>query len=94
MAAWLIGHITVRDSEKWQEYLGQVGATVHDFGGEVVFRGSLADPVCGPAPGQLIVAIRFADLASLRKWHVSPAYQRLIPIRMAAADVVLSAYQE
>mgnify|MGYP003519763114 CR=1 FL=1 len=28
MAAWLIGHMTVRDPVKWQEYLGQVGATV------------------------------------------------------------------
>lgn len=94
MAAWLIGHMTVRDPVKWQEYLGQVGATVADAGGEVVFRGHLWDRVCGEAPGQLAVVIRFADSASLRKWHESPAYQRLIPIRQAAAEVVLSAYED
>ena len=66
MAAWLIGHMTVRDPVKWQEYLGQVGATVADAGGEVVFRGHLWDQVCDEAPGQLVVAIRFADPASLR----------------------------
>lgn len=94
MASWLIGHITVRDAAKWQQYVSQVGATVAAAGGEVVFRGSLAEQLCGASPGQLVVAIRFADLASLRSWHQSPAYQRLIPIRQAAADVVLSAYEE
>ena len=94
MAAWLIGHMTVRDSVKWQEYVSQVGATLAEAGGEVMFRGRLQDQVCGEAPGQLVVAIRFADLASLRNWHDSPAYQRLIPIRRAAADVVLSAYED
>lgn len=92
MATWLIGHITVRDATKWQEYVSQVGATIAEAGGEVMFRGRLQDQVGGDAPGQSLVAIRFSDLPSLRKWHDSPAYQRLIPIRRAAADVVLSAY--
>jgi uncharacterized protein (DUF1330 family) len=94
MATWLIGHMTVRDSAKWQEYVGQVGATVAEAGGEVMFRGRLQEQVCGEAPGQLVVAIRFADQASLRRWHDSAAYQRLISIRQAAADVVLSAYED
>jgi uncharacterized protein (DUF1330 family) len=94
MATWLIGHITVRDAAKWQEYVSQVGATIAGAGGEVMFRGRLQAQVCGDAPGQSLVAIRFADMASLRTWHDSPAYQRLIPIRRAAADVVLSAYED
>jgi uncharacterized protein (DUF1330 family) len=94
MAAWLIGHITVRDAMKWQDYVSQVGATIAETGGQVMFRGRLQDQLCGDAPGQLLVAIRFADMANLRKWHDSPAYQRLIPIRRAAADVVLSAYED
>ena len=36
---------------------------------------------------------RFADLAALRRWHDSPEYQALVPLRMAAADVVLTAYE-
>ena len=94
MATWLIGHMTVHDPAKWQDYVSQVGATIAEAGAEVMFRGHLLDRVCGEAPGQLLVAIRFADLASLRRWHESPAYQRLIPIRKAAADVVLSAYED
>jgi uncharacterized protein (DUF1330 family) len=41
MATWLIGHITVRDATKWQEYVSQVGATIAEAGGEVMFRGRL-----------------------------------------------------
>ena len=94
MAAWLIGHMTVRDAAKWQEYVSQVGDTILACGGEVVFRGRLQETLAGDAPGQLTVVIRFADMAALKRWHASPDYQRLIPVRRAAADVVLSAYTD
>ncbi len=93
MAAYLVGHITVRDPGKWQEYLGRVGATIAAAGGDVLFRGELRQELSRRAPGQLIVAARFPDLDALRHWHDSPAYRSLIPIRDAAADVVLSAYE-
>lgn len=73
--------------------MSQVGATIAEAGGQVMFRGSLQDQLCGDAPGRSLVAIRFADMASPRKWHDSPAYHRLVPIRRAAADVVLGAYE-
>ena len=92
MAAWLIGHMTVRDPAKWQEYVSQVGATIAAGGGEVVFRGHLEASLSGAAPGVLSVVIRFPDMPALQRWHASPDYQRLIPVREAAADVVLSAY--
>ena len=93
MAAYLVGHITVRDPGKWQEYLGRVGATISAGGGEVLFRGEMKQELSRSAPGRLIVAVRFPDLDALRRWHASLAYQSLIPIRDAAADVVLSAYE-
>lgn len=92
MAAWLIGHMTVRDAAKWQEYVSQVGATIVAGGGEAMFRGRLAASLSGEAPGQLTVVVRFPDMAALQRWHSSPEYQRLIPVREAAADVLLSAY--
>jgi uncharacterized protein (DUF1330 family) len=94
MAAYLVGHMTVRDAARWQEYLGRVGATIAAGGGELVFRGQQRDEICGAAPGQLIVVARFADLAALRRWHDGPDYQALIPIRKAAADVILTAYED
>ena len=92
MAAYLVGHITVRDAARWQRYVDGVGATITAGGGELVFRGELAAELSGLAPGQRIVVVRFPDLQALHAWHGSPAYQELIPLREAAADVRLAAY--
>lgn len=94
MPAYLVGHITIRDADRWQEYVGQVGATIAAGGGELVFRGETSDEICGAAPGRRIVVARFADLAAIRRWHDGPDYQALIPVREVAADVILTAYQD
>ena len=38
-SACVIGHISVRDAEKWAEYRSKVPATLSAWGGELVFRG-------------------------------------------------------
>ena len=35
--AWLIGHITVKDAAKWDEYRCKVPATMAPFGAELTF---------------------------------------------------------
>ena len=35
MPAYVIGHITVRDAVRWQDYVSQVGATIAAHGGEI-----------------------------------------------------------
>jgi uncharacterized protein (DUF1330 family) len=37
--AYVIGHITVKDAEKWNEYRSQVPATLEPWGAELVLRG-------------------------------------------------------
>lgn len=94
MPAYLIGQITVRDPAPWQRYVEQVGATFAPFGGRVLFRATAALALNGALPGERIVVAEFPDLESLRRWHDSPAYQALIPLRDAGADVVLTAYAD
>ena len=94
MAAYLIGHITVHNPEKWKAYVAGVGSTLAPFGGEVVFRGRKTSVLAGEHPHELAVVLRFPDEASLRQWYRSLAYQALIPNRDAAADLVLVGYQE
>ena len=45
--AWLIGHITVKDAAKWDEYRSRVPATMAPFGAELTFRGTLAQVFSG-----------------------------------------------
>ncbi len=91
--AYLIGHITVKDPEKWAEYRSLVPATLAPWGGELVFRGKRAAVLAGDHQHPDVVVIRFPDLAALDGWHSSPAYQALIPLREQAAEMVLLSYE-
>ena len=90
--AWLIGHITVKDAAKWEEYRGKVPATMAPFGAELSFRGTLARVFSGTHAHTDVVVASFPDRAALEAWHASPAYQALIPLRTEAAEVDLMSY--
>jgi uncharacterized protein (DUF1330 family) len=91
--AYLIGHITVRDPQKWAEYRSRVPATLEPWGAELVFRGRRAAVLSGAHAHPDAVVIRFPSAAALTGWHGSPAYQALIPLREQAAEVALIAYE-
>jgi uncharacterized protein (DUF1330 family) len=91
--AYAIGHITVRDPAGWQDYCRQVPATLAPFNGEVMLRGQVHDVLHGAHAHVHTVVLRFPDTAAAAGWHASPAYQALVPLRDAAADVVLVSYQ-
>lgn len=92
-AAYLIGHITVKDPEKWAEYCDKVPATVAPWGASVVLRGTGARVLTGAHTYTDTVVIRFPSRAAIDGWHESPAYQALVPLRMLAADVVIISYE-
>jgi uncharacterized protein (DUF1330 family) len=91
--AYVVGHITVRNPEKWAEYRSQVPATLAPWGAELVFRGTQVAALAGENPHPDIVVIRFPSVASVDGWYASPDYRSLIPLREQAADVVLLSYQ-
>lgn len=91
--AYVIGHITVNDVEKWAEYRRQVPATLKPWGAELVLRGKLASILAGDHAHADTVVIRFPDIAAVNSWYASPAYQALIPLRESAAEIVLLAYE-
>ena len=92
--AYAIGHITVKNQEKWAEYRNKVPATLEAWGAELVFRGKLCSVLSGNHKHTDTVVIRFPDLAALNSWHSSPEYQSLISLRKEAAEVDLLSYEE
>jgi uncharacterized protein (DUF1330 family) len=94
MGAYVIGHITVKDDEKWAEYRRQVPATLEPWGAQLVFRGRLAAVLAGDHDYTDTVVIQFPDQDALQGWYRSPAYQALIPLRTEAAEIVLVSYDE
>ena len=91
--AYVIGHITIRDAGKWDEYRSRVPATLEPWGAELVFRGERATILAGEHAHPDVVVIRFPDRQAVAGWHASAAYQALIPLRQQAADVVLLSYE-
>ncbi|WP_068638308.1 DUF1330 domain-containing protein [Thauera butanivorans] len=93
MTAYVIGHITVKDADKWAEYRSQVPETLAPWGAELVLRGTRMAVLSGRHSHSDTVVIRFPDSESVAKWYNSAAYQKLIPLRTQAADVDLISYE-
>ncbi len=93
MPAYVIGHITVKDADKWSVYRSRVPDTLVPWGAELVLRGKRSAVLSGEHDHADTVVIRFPDLESLEKWYHSAAYQELIPLRTQAADMVLVSYE-
>ena len=93
MAAYLIGQIKVKDQNLWNEYVAGVKESLTPFDADVVFRGTLLEVLAGQQDKDLVVVIKFAELAVLNDWFTSEKYQSLIPLRDESADVVISTYQ-
>jgi uncharacterized protein (DUF1330 family) len=94
MAAYVIGHIRVKDERSWERYRAQVGATITAHGGDVVTRGKSVRVLNGQSIGDNVVILRFADIAAANHWHDSPSYQALVALRDQGADVTLTLYEE
>lgn len=92
-AAYLVGHIVVKDAEKWNQYRAQVPATLQPWGAEITFRGKCVAVFSGKHAYDDIVVIRFPDKKAINSWHSSPAYQALLPLRQQAAEILLLAYE-
>lgn len=91
---YVVGHLTVKNAEKWAEYRNQVPATLEPWGAELILRGKRVAILAGEHPHSDIVVIRFPDKEAVNSWHSSPAYQALIPLRRQAAEMVLLTYEE
>ncbi len=92
MPAYLIGHITINNPDKWKVYVEGVRKSLIPFEAEVVFRGKRANVLAGEHPHQHTVVIKFPDQPTVQKWYHSDSYQALIAVRDEAADVVIISY--
>lgn len=91
--ACIVGRIRVVDPVGWTAYRDGVAATLVPFDGVLVLRGHDAQALAGASAETDVVVIRFPSMDAIDAWYRSPAYQALIPLRDAAADVTIVAYR-
>ncbi len=93
MSAFIVVTSTVKDPEKMQEYAQKSIATFGAFGAEFVVRGAFDRALVAGDPHSAVAVIHFPDQDSLNGWYASDAYQELVGLREAAADMTMTAYQ-
>ena len=92
MSTYLINHLRSPGGGPTDEglaYLEQVEATARPYGGEWLAQGDVR-VLEGAWPGA-VVLMRFPSMNNAMTWYNSPAYQRILPLRVnnAVSDMVL-----
>lgn len=96
MSTRVIGLIQLQDSNAFERYRQQVGATVEAYGGSIRFRGRFLESYWNElncAPFDALVELEFPDAESARRWRDSPDYQALLAIRSQAMKLSLFAVE-
>ena len=86
MPAYVISELEVLDEEKMQEYRKLAAASIAEYGGKYLARGTEPLIVEGPAAKTKIVIIEFPTLQRAKEWYASPNYSRALKIRQEALD--------
>lgn len=94
MSAFFVATVTIKDSDKFHAYAGKARDTFAAFGGELVLRGKFEGTFVGDVSHQAVGIVKFPDLQTLENWFQSDAYQAIIPLRDAAADMVIAKYEQ
>lgn len=94
MTAFFIATTRIEDPEKFQEYAAKAAPTFAPFGGELVLRGKAENSPAGDPGHQAVGIVRFPSSEALDNWYRSAEYQKLIPLRDAAAEITFAFYSE
>ena len=85
MKAYVIVQESITDQATFDAYRNDVAATLADFGGTFLVRGGQLTVVEGEWPHERTVVLEFPSRAAAEGWYASPAYQKLLPLRLKAA---------
>lgn len=72
-----------------ETYLARIDATLAPFGGRFLVHGGTPEMLEGQWTSDLVI-IRFAGMQAARGWYASPAYQEILPLRMAWVQGVVA----
>lgn len=82
MPAYVIVDVDVKDPQAYKEYREKAPASVTASGGRYIARGG---DLTHLEPGwdvHRFVILEFPSVAAAKSWYASPAYQKILPIRL------------
>jgi uncharacterized protein (DUF1330 family) len=91
MAAYALAHLRpVSVNDEVLQYIEAIQETMDPYGGRFLVHGGEVEVEEGNWPGTVVI-IEFPDLAAIRAWYASAAYQQILPLRTAnvPGDVII-----
>ena len=76
----------LRDPKMFEEYRRQVMPTIEAYGGRFLVRGGKFNALEGEMPFERIAVLEFPSRKSAEDWYNSPAYQKILPLRLNSMD--------
>ena len=82
MRAFVIAQENSHDEAMVGEYRQKVVDSIASFGGKFVVRGGTLTVLEGDWPYERTVIVEFSSRAMAEAWYQSPAYQKVLPLRL------------
>jgi uncharacterized protein (DUF1330 family) len=95
MPGYVVANVDVHNPEAYAGYSSQVDATLEDFQGRFIVRGTDKDVREGEWLDRVVV-IEFPSVDQARSWYESEAYQRILPVRQQNSSgrvVIIEGYK-
>lgn len=86
MAAYFVFHNRILNAEKLQEYLPKALETLAPYHPEILIFDENSKVVEGTMQWPRTIVIKFESRDAAMAWYNSPAYQEVLPLRLAATE--------
>ncbi|MGE5271452.1 MAG: DUF1330 domain-containing protein [Thiohalocapsa sp.] len=83
--AYVIAEVQVTDAGTFQQYASKVPETLQPYHGRYIVRAATPEAIEGDSPKGRVAVLAFDSLDDAKKWHDSPAYAAIVPIRHRSA---------
>lgn len=85
MKAYVIVNVSIRDPERYKDYVLAATPTVAAHGGRYVARGGRAEKLEGDVAVNRVVVLEFPSYAQAKGWYDSPEYRAALAIRQSCS---------
>ena len=85
MSAYVVVQESVRDETMFDAYRKEVLSTIAAHGGRFIVRGGALTVLEGEWPMPRLVILEFPTRAAAEAWYRSPAYQKILPLRLKSS---------
>jgi uncharacterized protein (DUF1330 family) len=85
MSAYVVVQESVRDQATFDAYRKEVMPTIAAHGGRFIVRGGAMTVLEGEWPLPRLIILEFPSREAAEGWYRSPAYQKILPLRLKSS---------